>query len=288
MKPSKIVLFSFFTLCLIISLFYTVKIIGAEKGAKFVEDYKSRNFDRQINTIVIEDGWNVYAYVGNQASDISGRYRNFHLAPDSLERDALADAGINGLVMSRYIPEFDDRILDKVEVRGDSLIFRKLGLSITTGLDFGRLRINLSNIENVQLKGNGRLYLTGSHKNAAVRLSKMNVSLEDEGYARLNNIWFGHFNLNASDRSHMSLTMINSYLVDNGSHIADIYPDDQKWVSSSIKLTGNSKMTVRLNKTEFPSAVLEDEAYVFFTGDATVITKDGLKSGGSDTPFKNQ
>ena len=152
MKLSKIILLSFFCLCLAVSLFYTFKVFGAESKVSYITDYSVFKIDKEINTIVIEDGWNIFASLGPDAYLRSSRFYEFYMEADSVEKGALIETGENGYILNRYIQEFDDAILSRIELKGDSLIFNALSSRQASLLGQQRLRLNLKSIENINMK----------------------------------------------------------------------------------------------------------------------------------------
>lgn len=284
MKLSKIILLSFFCLCFVISLFYTFKILGAQPDARLEGDYEVREFNREISTIIVEGGWSITAFVGPNAHLKSGRFLEFDLEADSLEKQRLVKTGGNGLMLNRYIDEFDESLLERIVVRGDSLIFRRLKPSQSVLLaGMGRLRINLAKLQNVTMNGHSQMSLYGASSEGPVRLETMNVNLTDEAYISMGKLEFGLLNLDAKGRAQINLRLRrgNNMFNTEGNKFIVIYePEEKLEMESNIELSGNSKMTIDVGNSQLDDFKLHDEAHVVLlpgTGSAAILTKDGMK-----------
>lgn len=283
MKLSKIIILSFFCLCFFISLFYTFKILGAQPDARLEEGYKARRFNHEINTVIVEGGWYITAFVGPNSHLKSSRFLGFDIEADSVEKEVLMDAGQNGLILNRYIEEFDENLLERIVVRGDSLIFRRLEPSQSALLaGMGRLRINLINLENVAINNHSEMSLYGASSEGQVRLEKLNVNLKNEAYLNINELEFDSFNLVGKDHTQINLRFRRSQIfnAEGNKFIVTYEPDEKLEIDWNIELSGSSKMTISGGNSKLDDFKLHEEAHIVYlpgTGTAAIFTRDGMK-----------
>lgn len=283
MKLSKIILLSFFCLFIVTCLFYTTKILGADNQSDEIKDYQAINFGKNISTIVMEDGWSVTAYVGHTAARQSSKYINFDIEADSSETEQLLKIGKNGLILNRYIAHFDDEILKHIELRGDSLVFKELSTELSSLLSLGRLRINLAEIENIQMKGKSRLILDGGGNNKSLNLPQLNIVLEDEAYLSIRQLWADAFKLIANSRTKTNWSPIYGRVVDVNGELVFEYDDRLGFKAhSSIELSGMASLNLSVENVELDDIDLKDEAWLNFNFKDVVMTQYGAitKSNG--------
>lgn len=276
MKLSKIVLISFFSVCLMVSLFYTSMILGADNQASKTTDYEAINFNRNIKTIIVEDGWTLSAYVGKDAYLKSGRYFEFDFRSDATEKEQLLEMGENGLILYRYIAQFDEELLAQVELNGDTLIFKELSPELSSILGARRIRVNLTNIENVQMTGKSRLMLAGSQVQGSINLPKLNLDLDDQAFISLRQFLFNELNIIGKSRARFDWSFVTGRVFNlNGNLVYEEYDGDQSIIDSSISLSGMASMSMFTKDVEFDNISLKDESYIIFYKQDMLMTELG-------------
>lgn len=275
MKQSKIAIGTFVVLCLGVTIYYAALISQASGTKNYSKEYKAISFDTEINHLVIDDGWRFSVHIGstNTQGNDNGGYRS-NSSPEEVQ--ILSELSGTGFLIRRYVPELDESLIESVRLVGDTLYFKTPDRPYS---GFRRLRLNLENLESLNISGTSSVRLIGRNGSYPMKLDELSVVQSGESNLSFNTLDFTQFNLDASGHAQTSMyDALQGLSLYSRREAYDSARMDGKTIviNSKIKLYGSASMDFAGEYMRFTDFQLLDEA-ILNLGYKALITQKGTK-----------
>lgn len=254
MKTSKLVLTIFlgFILTLVTYLCFYMLSLNHDRGTNDEVHYVP--FETPFKHLVVEDGWILNANIG-EVPDLYSSMNGFNGDEDKV-REILAKMTPNGMLLQEYYPGYDDeKVLSRIEIKNDTLFFRKQRIRSP----FKRsIRLNLIGLNSVEISGSSSVTLTAQRDYAydtVLNLGVFTIIIRDEAIARTDLLSFDELTVKARDFSTVTLLRMYGRVASDAKRIT---------LSSDFQLSGNSVLTIYERELTLSQYEINDEAALIY------------------------
>ena len=252
MKASKLVLTIFLSIIFSLVLCLCFFMLSTNHDRGTVGELHYIPFENSFRHLVVEDGWILSADF-SEAPDFSSLMKRFN--GDKI-REMKAEMTPNGMLMLEYFFGYDDEeLLSRIEVKNDTLFFRKLKLASP----FKRtMRLNLSGLSSVGISGSSSVAFKAERDYTSeipFNLGEFTMRLKDEAIASTDMLSFDRLNLKAED--HSTATLLRVYPRSD-------FDGKEKNLISDLELSGNAVLKIYNSELRLTDYEIKDEAALIF------------------------
>lgn len=276
MKASKLVLTIFLGCIFIIAVYVNILSVSAfhDRGTRGEVHYIP--FEVPFKHLVVEDGWQLSAYIGDDP-ELAGDMLWFS-ADEVKVKEIKTKLAPNGMLMTKYYPGYDDELLSRIEIKNDTLFFRKLK---RIGSSIRSIRMNLIGLSSVDISGKSTISLNSKKDystDSPFNMGRFTVKTSQEARVVTNWLSFDKLTVSGKDFSNVSLLWMYRKLAKDAKEVS---------LDSDIKLSGNAELTIYENEVSLTDYEIKNEAVILHQG-KSVETVYGKKFSKYYTDFNKQ
>ena len=259
MKASKLVLTIFFGFIFITVAYLCFYMLSTNHNRGTKDEVRYDSFETPFKHLVVEDGWRLSAYFGDDPVLFDDLY---WFTTDSVEiKKVEAKLASNGMLMTQYYPVYDDKeLLSRIEIKNDTLFFRKVK-RITSSIR--TIRLNLVGLSSVKVSGKSSVSMYSkkryTEKNysdeKSFNLGRFTINTSDQSSVSANRLVFDQLTVRSQDFSQVSL----EYMFLN-------FPQGIKEVplNSDVELSDNATLRIRQKEILLTKYKISDEAVIHY------------------------
>ena len=223
-------------------------------------------FQTSFEHIVVEDGWDISLFLGE---GLNLGNEMFWLRGDEEKlKETSTKMAPNGIRMSKYYPGYDDKnLLSKIEIKNDTLFFRRIKV---VPMSIRRIEVNLSTLSSLDVSGSSSVAIGPKRKyyedDSIMNLGHFTLNTKEEAKIRISALAIDQLTLNAQGFSIVTLAFLRRPLTE-GKRFVEL--------KSDVSLSGSSVMEISGEDITLSNYEIEDEAILVhsFTSVETVYGK---------------
>ncbi|KOF04291.1 hypothetical protein OB69_01860 [Roseivirga seohaensis subsp. aquiponti] len=259
MKASKLVLTIFFGFIFTVVAYLCFYMLSSNHDRGVKDEVHYVPFEVPFKHLVVEDGWRLSAFIG----DDPVLFDDLHwFTTDSVKiKEVEAKLASDGMLMTQYYPVYDDKeLLSRIEIKNDTLFFRKVK-RITSSIR--TIRLNLVGLSSVKVSGKSSVSMYSkkryTEKNysdeKSFNLGRFTINTSDQSSASANRLVFDQLTVRSQDFSQVSL----EYMFLN-------FPQGIKEVplNSDVELSDNATLRIRQKEILLTKYKISDEAVIHY------------------------
>tara|TARA_A100000171_G_scaffold47177_1_gene52850 strand:- start:613 stop:1479 length:867 start_codon:yes stop_codon:yes gene_type:complete len=252
MKASKLVLTIFFGFIFTVVAYLCFYMLSSNHNRGMKDEVHYVPFEAPFKHLVVEDGWRLSAYLSD-VPELFGEMRWFNADSGKIQ-EIEAKLAPNGMLMTQYYPDYDDKeLMSRIEIKNDTLFFREVKIIESS---IRSIRLNLSGLSSVEVSGKSSVVMSSTGErslNSPFNLGQFTIKTSDQASARTNWLSFEKLIVRSEDFSRVTLEWMYGVLQEDAKEV--LLNSDALISGNAILRVSSSFGKVRLAKYE-----IKDEA----------------------------
>jgi hypothetical protein len=269
MKTSKLIFTIFLGSVFSLVLCFCFWMLSSNHNRGTMEEPHYVPFEDNFNHLVIEEGWSLTASIGE---GLNLEDPLFWSGTTKIKLEELKGLMTpNGILLNQYYAGYDDEnLLNKIEIKNDTLFFRQIKLAAP----FKRhIRLNVITLNSVAISGESYIRLNPKRNYlsdiSSENLGEFTINMNDRARTTTNGLNFEKLNVRAQDFSNLTLLSFGRV-----NHVSEDIKETH--INSDVVLTGNALLEILDRNLFLTNYEIKDEAILVYSN-SSVETAYGKK-----------